>query len=77
MQEPTVVGFCAGFQEQNASLGSGELQTLAGGNYELSTSPDSQGAVLTLLLNPPIPSPPPQLCHPPRTTATLSTDNCV
>ncbi|KAL3130823.1 hypothetical protein ABBQ38_000158 [Trebouxia sp. C0009 RCD-2024] len=33
----------ASFQEQNASLGSGELQTLAGGNYELSTSPDSQG----------------------------------
>lgn len=32
------------FQEQNAYLGSGELQTLAGGGYEVSTSPDSQGA---------------------------------
>ena len=45
----------ADFQENNASLGSGELQALAGGGYEVSTSPDSQGPTL----QPPLPSPPP------------------
>ena len=34
----------AGFQEHNASLGSGELQNLAGGNFEVTSSPDSQGS---------------------------------
>lgn len=32
------------FQEHNANLGSGELQALVGGGYEVSTSPHSQGA---------------------------------
>ena len=43
------IAFDADFQEQNASLGSGELQALAGGNFELSTSPDSQGTALKTL----------------------------
>lgn len=47
------MAFGAGFQEQNASLGSGELQALAGGNFELSTSPDSQGTALGAV--PPLP----------------------
>ena len=35
-----------GFQEQNTNLGSGELQALVGGGYEVSTSPHSQGTYL-------------------------------
>ena len=47
------VEYDAGFQEQNAYLGSGELQALAGGGYEVSTSPDSQGTLaLALALAP-------------------------
>lgn len=32
------------FQEHNAYLGSGELQSLAGGGFEVTSSPDSQGS---------------------------------
>ncbi len=58
-QSCQAVRYAAGFQEQNAYLGSGELQALAGGGYEVSTSPDSQGTLAPC----PCPCPCPRSLH--------------